>query len=148
MAPPQRGAQVALRNVTPNILEGGVEHTQLEEDLKKMWCEWLLEQPWGLKHKEIVRELLEPEHPNVFDKTIRDRPQALSSGHRRIGGRSTDFRKVERVWRTGPTSTWTVSLPTLWTPRTIIRSRIAGKPGIVECWNFLYLSFMQISQPG
>ena len=47
MAPPQKGAQVALRNVTPSIPEGGVERAQLEEDLKKMQCEGLLKRPWG-----------------------------------------------------------------------------------------------------
>ena len=61
MASPQKGAQVALRNVIPSIPEGGVESAQLEKDLKKMRCEGLLDWPWGLKHEEIVYALLEPE---------------------------------------------------------------------------------------
>ena len=81
MAPLQGVAQVALRNVTPSIPEGGLEHTQLEKDLKKMQCEGLLERPWSFKHEEIIQELLELERPTVFDETIRDRPQQWSSTH-------------------------------------------------------------------
>ena len=58
MALQQRAVQVSLRNVTPSIPEAGQERVQLEEDLKKMRCAGLLERLWGLKHKEIVRELL------------------------------------------------------------------------------------------
>ena len=39
----------------------------------------LLERPWRLKQEEIVRELLAIECPNVFDGTIRDRPQLWTS---------------------------------------------------------------------
>ena len=70
---------MSLRNVTPSIPEGGQEHAQLEEDLKKIRCVGLLEQPWGSKHKDIVRELLAMERPNMFDTTIRDRPQQWTS---------------------------------------------------------------------
>ena len=61
--------------MTPNILEGGLERAQLEEDLRRMRCVGLLEQLWGLKQEEIVRELVAMECPNIFDGTIRDRPQ-------------------------------------------------------------------------
>ena len=57
MAPPQRRMQVSLRIVMPSIPEGGVEHAQLEEDLRGMRYTGLLERPWGLKQEEIVREL-------------------------------------------------------------------------------------------
>ena len=40
-----------------------------------MRCVGLLERPWPLKREELVRELLLPERPNIFDTTIRDRPQ-------------------------------------------------------------------------
>ena len=46
-----------------------------------MRSEGLLERLWGLKHEEIVRELLELKWPNVFDGTIRDRPQQWTSVH-------------------------------------------------------------------
>ena len=83
MAPPQRVAKVSLRNVTPSIPKGGLERAQLEEDLKKMECEGLLERPWGLKQEEMNRELLELEQPKIFDGTIRDRPQQWTSRHQR-----------------------------------------------------------------
>ena len=75
MAPPQRRVQVSLRIVTPSIPKRGLEHAQLEEDLRRMRCAGLFEQPWGLKQEEIVHELLAMERSNVFDGTIRDRPQ-------------------------------------------------------------------------
>ena len=40
-----------------------------------MRCEGLLNRPWALKREQLVRELLQPERPNIFDGTIRDRPQ-------------------------------------------------------------------------
>ena len=85
---------MSLRNVTPNILEGGPERAQLEEDLKKMRCTRLLERLWGLKHEEIVRELLTPKRPNVFDGTIRDWP---SYRHPRFGVTYTAFRAAGRA---------------------------------------------------
>ena len=79
MEPQQRAVQVSLKNVTPSILEGGQEHAQLEEDLKKMRCAGLLKRSWGLKHKDIVQELLATERPNIFNTTIQDRPQQWTS---------------------------------------------------------------------
>ena len=81
MAPQQRVVQVSLRNVIPNIPERRLERAQLEEDLKKMRCAGLQEQLWGLKHEEIIWELLATERPNVFDGTIQDRPEQWTSGH-------------------------------------------------------------------
>ena len=40
-----------------------------------MRCSELLERPWALKREELVRELVQPERPNIFDGTVRDRPQ-------------------------------------------------------------------------
>ena len=31
--------------------------------------------PWALKREELVREMVQPERPNIFDGTIRDRLQ-------------------------------------------------------------------------
>ena len=75
MAPPQRRAQMSLRTVTPNIPENPLELVELIEDLRRMRCIGLLERPWTLKREEIVRKLVQPECPNIFDGTIRDRPQ-------------------------------------------------------------------------
>ena len=47
----------------------------MEEDLKRMRCAGLLERPWGLKHEEIVCEVVATKRPYIFDGTIRDRPQ-------------------------------------------------------------------------
>ena len=75
MAPLQRCMQLSLRTVTPSIPKGGLERTQLEEDLRRMRCVGLLQQLWGLKHKEIVRKLVAMERPNIFNGTIWDQPQ-------------------------------------------------------------------------
>ena len=40
-----------------------------------MRCEGLLNRRWALKREQLVRELLQPERPNIFDGTIWDRPQ-------------------------------------------------------------------------
>ena len=40
-----------------------------------MRCARLLERPWALKREELVRELVQLKRPNIFDGTIRDRPQ-------------------------------------------------------------------------
>ena len=41
----------------------------------QMRCARLLERPWALKREELVWEMVQPERPNIFDRTIRDRPQ-------------------------------------------------------------------------
>ena len=75
MAPPQRRVQVSLRTMTPSILENPIALAELKEDLRVIRCAGLLERPWALKREELVRELLLPERPNIFDTTVRDRPQ-------------------------------------------------------------------------
>ena len=74
MAPPQTRA-ISLRNVTPSILESPIHLEELKQDLARMRCEGLLNRPWALKREQLVRELLQPERPNIFNGTIRDRPQ-------------------------------------------------------------------------
>ena len=74
MAPPQRCA-ISLQTVTPSIPENPIELAELKEDLRWMRCNGLLERPWTLKREELVRELVQPERPNIFDGTIQDRPQ-------------------------------------------------------------------------
>ena len=66
---------MSLWMVTSSIPENPLELTKLKEDLRQMRCTRLLERPWTLKREEIVRKLLQPECLNIFDGTIRDRPQ-------------------------------------------------------------------------
>ena len=74
MAPPQTRA-ISLRNVTPSISENPIHLEELKQDLAQMRCEGLLDRPWALKREQLVQELLLPERPNMFDTTVRDRPQ-------------------------------------------------------------------------
>ena len=75
IAPPQRRIQVSLRTMTPSIPENPIALAELKEDLRVMRCTGLLERPWALKREELVRELLLPKRPNIFDSTNRDQPQ-------------------------------------------------------------------------
>ena len=72
MAPPRA---LSLRNVTPSIPENPIHLEELKQDLARMRCEGLLDRPWTLKREQLVREMLLPERPNMFDTTVRDRPQ-------------------------------------------------------------------------
>ena len=72
MAPPRA---ISLRNVTPSIPENPIHLEELKQDLARMRCEGLLDRPWTLKREQLVREMLLPECPNVFDTTVRDPPQ-------------------------------------------------------------------------
>ena len=72
MAPPRA---ISLRNVTPSIPENPIHLENLKQDLARMRCEGLLDRPWTLKREQLVREMLLLERPNMFDTTVRDRPQ-------------------------------------------------------------------------
>ena len=74
MAPPQT-RMISLWNVTPSIPENPIEFEELKQDLVQMRCAGLLERPWALKREELVREMVQPERPNILDGTIQDRPQ-------------------------------------------------------------------------
>ena len=74
MAPTQAKA-ISLRNVMLSIPENPIHLEELKQDLARMRCEGLLDRPWALKREQLVQELLQPEWPNIFDGTIRDRPQ-------------------------------------------------------------------------
>ena len=74
MAPPQTRV-ISLRNVTPSIPENPIHLEELKQDLAWMRCEGLLERPWALKREQLVREIVQPERPNIFDGTIRDCPE-------------------------------------------------------------------------
>ena len=57
------------------IPENPIHFQELKQDLVQMRCAELLERPWALKREELVWEMVQPEWPNIFDGTIRDRPQ-------------------------------------------------------------------------
>src|SRR5579875_3729963 len=61
---------VGLQSVCPRIPKNPEEKEQLREDLKTMGCEGLLDEPWGLKSREMVQEFLQPQS-NQWDGTIR-----------------------------------------------------------------------------
>ena len=59
----------------PSIPENPIHLEELKHDLATMRYEGLLECPWALKREQLVREMVQPEQPNIFDGTIRDCPQ-------------------------------------------------------------------------
>ena len=65
----------------PSIPENPIELAEHKQDLVQMRCAGLLERPWALKREELVRELVQPECLNIFDRTIRDRPQLWTAEH-------------------------------------------------------------------
>ena len=85
MAPKQRGVHVSLRNVTPVILGDEGERAMLKSDLHNIGCAGLLERPWNLKNEEFIQQFVmirehKLEHSNIFDTTIRDRPEEWTIG--------------------------------------------------------------------
>ena len=85
MAPKQRGVHVSLRNMTTVILVNEGEHAMLKSDLEDLGCARLLEQPWNLKNEEFIQQFVlirehKIERSNIFDTTIRDRPEEWTVG--------------------------------------------------------------------
>ena len=85
MAPKQRGVHVSLRNVTPIIPVNEGERGMLKSDLEDLGCAGLLEQPWNLKNEEFIQQFVliregKMECSNMFDTTIRDRPEEWTAG--------------------------------------------------------------------
>ena len=50
---------IALKMVALVIPRGEEEKAMLEEDMKWMGCHGLMLQPWSIKYKKIVQELLQ-----------------------------------------------------------------------------------------
>ena len=80
MAPKQRGVLVSLRNVTPVVPGDDEERAMLKEDLSSLECAGLMERPWNLKNEEFIQQFVliregKLERNNMFDTTIRDRPE-------------------------------------------------------------------------
>ena len=47
-------AKVALKAMVPVITRGAEEKAMLEEDLRRMGCHGLMQQPWCIKYEKIV----------------------------------------------------------------------------------------------
>ena len=76
---------MSLRNVTPIVPENEEEQAMLKDDLLGIGCRGLLERPWNLKNKEFVKEFVmiweqKAERSNIFDSTLRDRPEEWTAG--------------------------------------------------------------------
>ena len=85
MAPKQRGVHVSLRNVAPVVPENEGECAMLKSDLYDIGCAGLLERPWNLKNEEFDQQFVmireqKIERSNIFDTTIRDRPEEWTAG--------------------------------------------------------------------
>ena len=71
--------------MAPIIPKEEEEQAQLEQDLSDMGCSGLLDRPRALTNEEMVREFVSireqlVERRNIFDNTIRDRPQDWTAG--------------------------------------------------------------------
>ena len=76
---------VSLRNVTPTILDNEFERGMLKSDLEDLGCAGLLERPWNLKNEDFIQQFVliqegKLERNNMFDTTIRDRPEEWTAG--------------------------------------------------------------------
>ena len=85
MAPKQRGVHVSLRNVTPAVPSNVFERGMLKSNLEDLGCAGLLERPWNLKSEDFIQQFVliregKLERNNVFDTTIRDRPEVWTAG--------------------------------------------------------------------
>ena len=76
---------MALRNVSPTIPTRETECEMLRSDLYGIGCAGLLERPWNLKNEDFIRQFVlireqKMERRNIFDTTIRDRPEEWTAG--------------------------------------------------------------------
>ena len=76
---------MSLRNMTLVVPENEEERAMLKDDLHGIGCAGLLERPWNLKNEEFVQEFVmiweqKAERSNIFDRTIRDRPEEWTAG--------------------------------------------------------------------
>ena len=76
---------VSLRNVTLVIPGDKGERAMLKSDVRNLGCAGLLERLWNLKNEEFIQQFVmmrehKLEHSNMFDTTIRDRPEEWTAG--------------------------------------------------------------------
>ena len=76
---------MSLRNVTPLVSENEQERAMLREDLVRLGCMGLLDRPWNLKNEEFAQQFVmireqKAERSNIFDGTVRDRPEEWTAG--------------------------------------------------------------------
>ena len=85
MASKQKSVYVSLKNVTPLVPEDEREQAMLREDLVNLGCVGLLDRPWNMKKKEFIQQFVmirkqKAEWSNIFDGTVRDRPEEWTAG--------------------------------------------------------------------
>ena len=83
----------------------------LKSDLQNIGCAGLLERPWNLKNEEFIQQFVmirehKLECSNIFDTTIRDRPEEWTAG---VWREVYDFQLGGGSKPTGPTSMSRVS---------------------------------------
>ena len=61
--------QISLKALVPVVPKIPTVRRELKEDLERIGCAGLLNKPWNVKDKELVRELVEGA-PNQFDHTV------------------------------------------------------------------------------
>ena len=69
----------------PSIPVNEGERGMLKSDLEDLGCAGLLEQPWNLKNEDFIQQFVliredKLERNNMFDTTIRDRPEEWTAG--------------------------------------------------------------------
>ena len=82
---------VGLQTVAPSIPRDKKEKDQLKEDFKRMGCEGLIAEPWGLKNRDMVHEFLQP-RTNLWENTIRCLPEKWTTD---------SWADVYRFWKDG-----------------------------------------------
>ena len=66
--------QISLKALVPVVPMTPTARQELEEDLERIGCAGLLNKPWNVKDKGLVRELVEGA-PSQFNHTIRCKPE-------------------------------------------------------------------------
>ena len=66
--------QISLKVLVSVVSKTPIARRDLEEDLDHIGCTGLLNKPWSIKDKSLVRELVQGA-PNQFDLTVRDKPE-------------------------------------------------------------------------
>ena len=72
-AVPEEKVVIKIKAVMPRFADSDVEALQLEEDLERMGCLQLLNQPWGVRSEYMIREV-RVGGPNQFAGILRARP--------------------------------------------------------------------------
>ena len=66
--------QISLKALVPVVPMTPTRRRELKENLERIGCAGLLNKPWSIKDKGLVRELVQGA-PNQFDLTVRRKPE-------------------------------------------------------------------------